>query len=110
VLADLKATGFDEEVSVIDALAAIDTRGALLLSIVHHGTGTIVVEVVIDDLEAGPVAEVQVLTGEFPWSGNTVDAPERITPVQRAVPVKEGRFLVTIPPFSLSQVCIVPGP
>lgn len=105
VLPDLRSATTKASYSAIDALAALDKDGALLISIVHRGTaGPVRLAVQFDDFKPGPTSELQILTADAPWEGNSLNRPDRIQPANRAVPVTDGAVELEIPPYSVLRL------
>ncbi|MFO1496875.1 MAG: hypothetical protein U1G07_00505 [Verrucomicrobiota bacterium] len=111
VLPDLKRATTREVYSVIDALAAQDKQGGLLLSIVHRGSaGKIELTIDIPDFAIPDAAEVTVLQGESSWAGNSFDQPALIKPrTSRIAPspaagAAGGQLQLTLSPFSLAKI------
>jgi alpha-N-arabinofuranosidase len=101
--ADLQIVG--AEYGVVDAIAAIATDGALLVSLAHRGTAWPVrVAILIDDFEPAATASVELLSAEHPWDGNSLANPEWIVPRDLAVPVADERLTLDLPPFTIAVV------
>jgi alpha-N-arabinofuranosidase len=105
VLPDLRSATTKASYSAIDALAALDKDGALLISLVHRGTaGPIRVAIQFDDFKPAATAELHILTADAPWQANSMNQPDRVQPTTRAVPVTEGAVELDIPPYSVLRL------
>jgi alpha-L-arabinofuranosidase len=107
VLPDLRHAARQVSFGAVDALAAVAQDGALLVSIVHRGSsGPLRMVVEFPDFKTTATAEVLTLTAAAPWSGNTREQPEAITPAKSVVPIHEGKLELIVKPFSILQVRI----
>jgi alpha-N-arabinofuranosidase len=107
VLGDLKNAGEGGEYPVIDALAAVATDGALLLSLVHRGSkGPVRLEASLKGFEADSEAEAETFAAPFPWSANSRSEPEAVRPESSTLPVRNGRLSLDLPPWSAMIVRI----
>jgi alpha-N-arabinofuranosidase len=85
----------------IDAVAAIDTKGQLLVSLVHRGTeGPIRLAISIDGVKADGQARITRLGGEKPWVVNTLENPTAVAPVDSTAAIVGGKLELDIPPFT----------
>lgn len=110
VLPDLKRAISEIRFSNIDALAAVALDGSLLLSIVHRGSaGPIQLTVDVREFKGSDRVDILTLSADAPWSGNSLEAPVRIIPVQTNTRLREGQFELNIPRFTVLRVRIHPS-
>lgn len=109
VLGDIKPPTADFTYSTVSSLAAVAKDGSLLISLVHRGTKE-PVELTIDlgSFKATGEAGVWQLAAETPWAANTLNAPEAVKPAMSTAPVKDGRLVVTLRPYTVMQVRVTP--
>ena len=88
----------------IDALAAIQTDGALWLSLVHRGSRPITATVNVDHFNPAANAEVRTLSAEVPWASNTIETPNAITPRDTTTSASGGMFVLEVQPFSFVRL------
>jgi len=106
VVPDLAREGADvDEILAVDAVAAVDEAGDLLVSIVHRGTaGPLAVAVELGGFESAGEASVTQLSAEHPWSKNTLDEPAKIVPAGSSAAVKGGALEIEVPACSVTVV------
>jgi alpha-N-arabinofuranosidase len=110
VLPDVDRAGVEPDtVPILDAVAAVDRDGALLISIAHRGrSGPVQTTVSCDGLQA-PSAEVETLSAEVPWAKNTMDAPGAVVPVESQATVSNGQMTIELPACSVTLVRVPTG-
>ena len=110
VLSDLRASGFNRKIGIIDALAVLDDKKeqkTLLISLVHRGTsGPVELSVEIEGVKTGSKAEIQLLSAEVPWKANTLETPDAVRPISQTLEAQAGKFVVTIKPYTVSMCCL----
>lgn len=107
VLPDLRNAASEAPFSAIDALAALATDGALLLSVVHRSTsGPIKLAVELGEFQAGPAAAVRTLHADVPWAANTLEAPRAVAPVDSSVMVQDGKLEIDLRPYTVMRMRI----
>ncbi|MGE5611549.1 MAG: alpha-L-arabinofuranosidase C-terminal domain-containing protein [Bacillota bacterium] len=105
VLPDIKGAGPELSYGSIAAMAAVDGKGDLLISLVHRGTaGPMRVRVDLEGFRGGSVAEVRTLGAEVPWAANTMAKPEAVKPADSTVAVEGGGVAIEMKPYSLMRV------
>lgn len=110
VLPDLRSATAECSFGVVDALAALAPDRSLLISLVHRGTSApIRLQVRFEGFSAGGPAEVHSLVAENPWAGNSLDQPERVTPVDSVQPVTEHGLEIDLMPFSVLRLRVSPA-
>jgi alpha-N-arabinofuranosidase len=110
VIGDLKNVSPPPEYPAIDAVAAVDARGDLLISIVHGGTaGPIELSVEIDGFKPAASAEVRSLSADVPWAVNSLEKPEAIKPVDSQAGVRDGTLLLPIKPYTVLRIVVPPA-
>lgn len=100
-------------VSAIDALAALSPQGdRLLVSLVHRCATSGPIELGIDlgALAVQERAQLVMLSGETWWDRNTEQEPERIVPRVSEIAIRDGKAVVTLPPFSYAHVVFMCRP
>ena len=107
VLPELKKAVPECTYEVIDAMAAIQPGGDLLLSIVHKGT-TSPIELSIDlaGFQSSPEATVRTLSSDVPWAANSLKNPILVKPEESTAPIANGKMVLTLKPFSVTQIKI----
>jgi len=107
-LPDINRAGVElEEVSTIDAVAAVGTDGALLISVVHRGTvGPVELAIDLEGFEPAAAAELQTLSADVPWARNTPEAPDALVPQVSRVAITDGRLLLGVPSYSVTFIRI----
>ena len=109
VLPELRNVTQAETFPIVDALAAATPSGDLLLSIVHRDAKSSTrLQCSIQGLQTPRKARVRILTGEAPWQANSLSQPEAVRWADSEVDVREGRFILDLPPFAL-VMARVPG-
>ncbi len=99
-----------DELAVIDAVAAVDEGGDLLVSLIHRGVdGPVGAAVSVAGFDASGEAEVTTLSADAPWSRNTLEVPDAIEPVRSSVPAEGGVLTVDMPPCSVALVRFRPA-
>ena len=107
VIGDLKNVVPPPEYPAIDAVAALDAGGNLLISIVHRGTsGPIDLAVELDGFKPAAAAEVRSLSTDVPWAANSLEKPEAIKPADSQIGVQAGKLTLTIKPYTVLRVTI----
>jgi alpha-N-arabinofuranosidase len=107
VLPELKRAVPECAYEAIDALAAIQPGGDLLLSIVHKGTaGPIDLAVELAGFKSRPDASVRTLAADVPWAANSLQNPELVKPVDSSVAVIDGKMVLPLKPYSVTHVRI----
>jgi alpha-N-arabinofuranosidase len=107
VIGDLKNVVPQPEYQAIDAVAALDAGGNLLISIVHRGTsGPIDLAVEIDGFKPAATAEVRSLSADVPWAANSLDAPEAVRPADSQIGVQAGKLRLTIKPYTVLRITV----
>ena len=102
VLADLRESGFQEALPLVDSLAAVDGSGDVLVSLVHRGTeAPVEVELELEGLDASSRVGALLLGSARPWDANSLEQPERIRPARTTARLRAGRLRVELPPFAL---------
>ncbi|HHN46316.1 MAG TPA: hypothetical protein ENN09_02640 [Planctomycetes bacterium] len=98
------------KVPLISPLAAKTSDGSILVSIVHCGSEP-TVRLVLDVSAAAQCsgAEITTLSAAVPWAANTLAATEAVVPRRETVPAVSGRLEITVHPFSVVQVRLIPG-
>ncbi len=107
VLPDLRRATPRVSCLEIDAFAALDASGAVLLSVVQRGTsGPVHTSIEVPGFAAAEEAEVRLLSGDSPSASNTLEAPEAVHPVDLTLPVRQGQLSLDLPPYSVARVRI----
>jgi alpha-N-arabinofuranosidase len=110
VLPDLRGATPAAKFSAVDALAALAPDGSLLLSLVHRGTqGPVKLEVALSDFIAASSAEVRTLAADAPWTGNTLEHPDAVKPVDSTAAIHDGTLDLELPPYAVLCVRIPPA-
>ncbi len=110
VLPDLRGATSAARFSAVDALAALAPDGSLLLSLVHRGTqGPVKLEVELSDFNAAASAAVRTLAADAPWTGNTLEHPDAVKPVDSTAAVHDGKLELELPPYTVMCVRIPPA-
>ena len=92
---------------VVDALAARDAAGSLLVSVVYRGTsGPIELAVQLDGVKPAATAEVTSLSADVPWAANSLEEPEAVKPVHSQTPVRDGRLSLRVKPYTVLRIKI----
>ena len=110
VLPELRNVVRERDFKTVDALAALAPNGDLLFSLVNCSTGPLKLAVELKDFAARGPAQVQTLAADKPWSGNTLEQPDAVKPVDSvdsAAEVRDGRLTLDLPAFSVSRVRLV---
>ncbi|MCJ7549347.1 MAG: alpha-N-arabinofuranosidase, partial [Anaerolineae bacterium] len=97
------------EVPVIDAMAVISETGNLVLTLVHRGgdCGPLELTIDLDGFRAQKRAELVTLAGETWFDRNTREAPDKITPRRTQITLgAETQLVLTLPPFSITQIML----
>lgn len=107
VLPDLRNATPAAEFAVVDALGAVAKDGSLLVSLVHRGTaGPVRVRLEFPGFQSKGDGTLRLLAGANGAAGNSLEAPETIRPVDRAVPVQGDRLEVELPPYSVARLTL----
>lgn len=107
VLPGLKSAASNVAFGAIDAFAAIDREGSLLLSLVNRRVeGPVLVMAELADFDADEFAARRTLAGNVPWEINSLATPDLIAPKDSQIELKAGRFEVELPRFSFTQITI----
>jgi len=102
VLGDLRNVSRPCTYKAVDAIAALDADGNLLISIVHRGTSEPVkLDITLNGFAPDPVAVMKTLVADVPWKANTPEDPQAIEPTSVAVTPNRWRSL-TLPPYSFT--------
>jgi len=107
-LRDLKRAGVGlETVPVLDAVAAVDEAGTLLVSVAHRGTaGPVRLELCLAGAEPAAGAHIKTLSADVPWAKNTLERPEAVTPVEVEVATDGDHLRIEVPPYSVTLIRI----
>ncbi len=106
VLPELRNAAPECSYKTIDAVAAIDKKKQLLVSLVHRGTETIRLSIAIDGVKVDGQARITRLGGEKPWAANTAENPTAIVPADSTATVADGTMELEVPPFTQMLVRI----
>jgi len=110
VIGDLKNVVPPPEYPAIDAVAALDAGGSLLISVVHRGTaGPIELAVELDGFKPAATAEVRSLSADVPWAANSLEKPEAVKPAVSQIGVQAGKLVLTIKPYTVLRVTVPPA-
>jgi alpha-N-arabinofuranosidase len=110
VLPDLKNATRSVSFGAIDALAAVATDGAMLVSLVNRSSaGPVRVTITAEDFPAAPTAQLHSLTGRNPWDGNSLEKPELVKPAETEVSVQDGKVQVSLPPYTVARLRMPKG-
>jgi alpha-N-arabinofuranosidase len=110
VLPDLRHVTNSMSFGAIDALAAVENNGTLLMSIVHRGSaGPIHLSVESDGFKGSSTADVHTLTATTPWQGNSLEQPELVKPIDSTVAVQDGRLTLDLAPYSVVRIRLSKG-
>jgi len=110
VLSDLMAAGFGRPVPMVDAVAAVDEAGALIVSLVNRSPDAPVdLEIEVQGFEPQGLAAVTTISGERPWSANSLRQPESIAPEASSLDVQGRQMGVTLPKHSVVQIAFAPS-
>lgn len=105
VLPDLRESGFRDEVAIVDALAALDGPGDLVISLVHRGVeGPVEMDITLEDFEPDAPAEATLLSAGMPWEGNTREHPAHVSPSRFPLELTAGALRVSLPAFSVMSL------
>jgi len=104
VLPDIKNLPEGKTFAAVDALAALNPRGDLLVSLVHRGdASSIRVAIDVQGFTPGDKANVQVLSGPKPWSANTLAEPHAIEIHSSETAIQGSSLALDLPPCSVVQ-------
>lgn len=106
VLPELRNVVRERDYQAVDALAALAPNGDLLLSLVNCSTGPVRLAVELKDFAGRGPAQVQTLAADKPWSGNTLDQPDAVKPVDRTVGLDGSHLELELKSYSVSRVRI----
>jgi alpha-N-arabinofuranosidase len=107
VLPDLKNVASEWTYKSVDALAAIASDGSLLISVVYKGTDDAVdLDIILKDFKSAKKVEIQTLSADVPWAGNTLEDPRAITPVNTVGRIKKGKLSITVKPYTVLRMRI----
>jgi alpha-L-arabinofuranosidase len=107
VLGDLKSVANDCTYKVIDAMAALDDGGDLLISVVHRGTPrTVQLNITLNGFKPQSRAQISTLSAEVPWKANTLDDPEAVKPIASTAMLRGNSLSLTLNPYSFTRVRI----
>ena len=102
VLPDLKNVTSSWSYKSVDALAAIASDGSLLISIVHKGTDNPVdLDVTLKGFGSAKKVDIQTLSADVPWAGNTLEDPRAIIPANTVKRIEKGKLSITIKPYTV---------
>lgn len=105
VLPDIKRFGPNLTHGTISALAALAPDGAMLISLVHRGTGEpLNIQLDLRGLKPGSAAEIWQLTAAVPWATNTLDHPDTVTPTTARLELSGNTLAVTLKPYTVMQI------
>jgi len=105
VLPDLRHATNTVSFGAIDALAAIGKDGSLLVSLVHRGSsGSIHLQIDLQDFNPAGSAELQTLTAGAPWDGNSLEQPEAVKPVDSIRTVQGKKLDLDVSPYTVMRV------
>ncbi len=107
-LPDINRAGVElEDVPTIDAVAAVRTDGALLISVVHRGAvGPVALAVDLEGFRPGASAEVQTLSADVPWARNTLAEPDSVVPQVSHSPISGRTLSLQVPLYSVTVIRI----
>ena len=93
---------------VIDAVAAIDADGDLLVSLVNRGiSGPVELSLGLNEFHGAGEAEITMITAvDRPWDQNTLDEPEKIIPQESKTGITDNALTLELPLCSVTQVRI----
>jgi len=107
VLPELKNVTSEWTYKSVDALAAIASDGSLLVSIVHKGADNPVeLDVTLKDFGSAKEVEIQTLSAEVPWAGNTPENPREIIPANTVERIEKGKLSINIKPYTVLRMRI----
>jgi alpha-N-arabinofuranosidase len=107
VLPDLKNVTYSWSYKSVDALAAIASDGSLLISIVHKGTDNPVdLDLTLEGFESAKKVDIQTLSADVPWAGNTLEEPRAIIPANTVERIERGKLSITIKPYTVLRLRI----
>ncbi len=110
VLPELRNVSQGLEYGVVDALAAVDPQGNLLISIVHRGAEKpLQVDIDLDGFASSGRGDMHILEAAAPWSANEMDAPERVKPTQKEVALEKNHLMCEMKPFSWHLIKLSPA-
>ena len=101
VLPNLKQLGREQRYGALDALAALDNAGNLLISVVQRSTNVIHTTIELGAFEANDTVEIAALSKEVPWAINTLDSPENVVPTLTKAELKGGKMQIDLAPYSV---------
>jgi alpha-L-arabinofuranosidase len=109
VLPDLKKATNQVAYAAVDALAALAKDGSLLLSIVNRGsTGPVQLAIVVEGFHPAASAELQTLSATRPWEGNSMESPEVVKPVDRALAIEGEKIRFELGPYTVARLRLAP--
>jgi alpha-N-arabinofuranosidase len=107
VLPELKNVTSEWAYKSVDALAAIASDGSLLISVVYKGTEkSIDLDVTLEGFEPAKKVEIQTLSADVPWAGNTLEDPQAIIPANTVEHIEKGKLSITIKPYTVLRMRI----
>jgi len=105
ILPDIQKVEGESSFNCLAALVALDSKGDILISLVHRGTaGPIRTLIQVQGLSGHSKARLQTLSGPTPWSANTLRDPQAVRLVVTEQDVLNGEFSLLLQPFSVVQV------
>lgn len=107
VLGDLRNVTEICKYKAVDAIAALDDKGDLLISIVHRGTSQpIDLDIGLDGFKASSRVELKTLAADMPWEANTLENPQAVKPMAATAICNANRLSLTLQPYSFTCVRI----
>jgi alpha-N-arabinofuranosidase len=107
VLPDLRNVTKSWNYKDLDVVAAQAAGGDILISIVHKAAEAPTdLEITLAGLNLAGKAHIETLAADAPWSGNTLEAPEAITPVASTMDLNGNKLTLQLAPFSYTLVRI----
>ncbi len=107
VLPDLRNATNERSYGIIDAIAALNNDGSLLISIVHRGaSGEVELDIKLEGFNASYQAEIKTLSAEIPWAANTLENPEAVKPVTATTRIDNGGLSIVLQPYSFTRLRI----
>jgi alpha-N-arabinofuranosidase len=98
VLPDIKNLPDNRTFGIVDAVAALNPGGDLLVSLVHRGdAASIRITIELQGFTPADKAQVDTLSGPKPWSANTLAEPHAME-IRRSEPAIHGTSLALDPP------------
>ena len=110
VLPDLRRAAPAVEFAVVDAFAARNAAGDVLVSLAQRRPDRPVrVRVELAGWPAGRSVRLDLLAGDHPGAANTLDAPETVTPRTRMLTGEAGAVEFELPPCSVARLIFPAG-